>query len=448
MIAATGNGKEYQPSTSSSVQLTQACLHFQKRAVDKSIEEGLATWAQDSIKAGKLKDIVDSDIRGQISTKCLKGFVQIAGRCLLSHPKQRPTMAEVVFSLESALTLQEKINSSLQAGGRTIFGKMLDIFLFASNGENSAHDDSKLSSDVKDNVTGNLYPRGALGEGGSGKVSLGLVDNNTLITSNSDVGIKKYKEEGFQRHAANLTSLRENLYPSRPRPLPVVLPAATGQGLEISGQLVRKDGQIFYSLIFENNTNIPLDGFKIQFHKNTFGLAAGVPLQVPQVQPGTSARTLLPMVLFQNIALGPPKSILHVAVKNNQQPVWYFSDRLSLFVLFMEDGRMERSTFLETWKSLPDSNEVSKEIPGITINNVDATIEQLASSNMFFIAKHKNRNQELLYLSAKMTKGIPFLIELTVVIGVQGLKCAIKSPTPEIGPLFSEALETLLSCMG
>ncbi|KAD6453519.1 hypothetical protein E3N88_08224 [Mikania micrantha] len=227
-------------------------------------------------------------------------------------------------------------------------------------------------------------------------------------------------------------------------PLPVLLPAASGQGLEISAQLIRRDGQIFYSLMFENNTNIPLDGFMIQFNKNTFGLAAGGPLQVPQIQPGTSSRTLLPMVLFQNIAPGPPNSLLQVAVKNNQQPVWYFNDRLSLLVLFTEDGRMERSTFLETWKSLPDSNEVSKDIAGIVINNVETTIERLGSSNMFFIAKRKNGNQEVLYLSSKIPKQIPFLIELTAVIGVPGLKCAIKSPSPEMAPLFFEALETLL----
>ncbi|PWA48595.1 adaptin family protein [Artemisia annua] len=227
-------------------------------------------------------------------------------------------------------------------------------------------------------------------------------------------------------------------------PLPVLLPAASGQGLEISAQLVRRDGQIFYSIMFENNTNTPLDGFMIQFNKNAFGLAAAGPLQVPQVQPGTSARTLLPMVLFQNIAPGPPNSLLQIAVKNNQQPVWYFNDRLSLLVLLTEDGRMERPTFLETWKSLPDSNEVSKEIPGVVINNVDATIEQLASSNMFFVAKRKNANQEVLYLSAKIPKGIPLLIELTGVIGAPGLKCAIKTPSPEMGPLFFEALEALL----
>ncbi|CAL5341926.1 unnamed protein product [Camellia sinensis] len=68
----------------------------------------------------------------------------------------------------------------------------------------------------------------------------------------------------------------------------------------------------------ENNSQIPLDGFMIQFNKNTFGLAAAGLLQVPQLLPGTSARTLLPMVLFQNVASGPPNTLLQVAVKNNQ----------------------------------------------------------------------------------------------------------------------------------
>jgi len=53
------------------------------------------------------------------------------------------------------------------------------------------------------------------------------------------------------------------------------------------------------------------------------------------------------MVLFQNVAPGVPNSLLQVAVKNNQQPVWYFNDKISMHVFFAEDGRMERATFLE-----------------------------------------------------------------------------------------------------
>ncbi|KAL7592418.1 probable receptor-like protein kinase At5g38990 [Lactuca sativa] len=108
-----------------------------KRAVDRSLDEGLVTWAQDSIKNGNLKDIIDSDIRAQISTKCLKEFVRIAERCLLNSPKQRPTMAKVVVSLDSVLTLQEKANGSLQVAGKTMFGRMFDMFPFPSNRDNS-----------------------------------------------------------------------------------------------------------------------------------------------------------------------------------------------------------------------------------------------------------------------------------------------------------------------
>lgn len=63
---------------------------------------------------------------------------------------------------------------------------------------------------------------------------------------------------------------------------------------------------------------------------------------------------------------------------------------------------------------------------------------------MFFIAKRKHANQEVLYLSAKIPRGIPFLIELTAVIGTPGVKCAVKTPSPEMAPLFFEAVETLL----
>ncbi|GAB2296799.1 hypothetical protein Dimus_030902 [Dionaea muscipula] len=227
--------------------------------------------------------------------------------------------------------------------------------------------------------------------------------------------------------------------------LPVLLTASTGQGLQISAQLVRRDGQIYYSVFLENNSPVLLDGFMMQFNKNTLGLAAPTgPLEVSPLQPGTSAAILVPVALCQNIASGPPNTLLQVAVKNNQQPVWYFNDKISLHSFFTEDGRMERATFLEAWKSLPDSNEVLKDFPGLMITSVKATLDRLAAANMFFIAKRKNANQEVLYLSAKIPRGIPFLIELTATVGIPSIKCAIKTPSPEMAPLFFEAIENLL----
>lgn len=98
----------------------------------------------------------------------------------------------------------------------------------------------------------------------------------------------------------------------------------------------------------------------------------------------------------------------------------------------------------KTWRSLPDSNEISKDFPGVVVNSVEATLDRLAASNIFFIAKRKNANQDVFYFSAKLPQGVPFLIELTTVIGTLGVKCAIKTPGPEMAPLFFEAVETLL----
>ncbi|GJP32926.1 hypothetical protein CLOM_g17506 [Closterium sp. NIES-68] len=230
-------------------------------------------------------------------------------------------------------------------------------------------------------------------------------------------------------------------------PLPVLLAASAGQGLQINGQLERKDGQVVYRVKLDNNSSTALDGFMMQLNKNSFGISApaGV-LPVPPLQPGASATADLPLTLFQNVSPPPPSSVLQVAVKNNQQPVWYFTDKIRVQAFFTEEGRMERGMFLETWKALPDSNEVSRDLPGITISNIDSVSEKLALNNVFFVAKRhlKDTNQDILYLSAKLAPSIPILLEITFLLGVAGTKCAVKTPSPEWAPLVFEALESIL----
>ncbi|KAK6130083.1 hypothetical protein DH2020_036210 [Rehmannia glutinosa] len=213
---------------------------------------------------------------------------------------------------------------------------------------------------------------------------------------------------GMDGNNSAIVSTEQPASPAGP-PLPILLPAPTGQGLQISAQLIRRDGQIFYSMLFENNSQIPLDGFMIQFNKNTFGLAAGGPLQVPQLQPGTSASTLLPMVLFQNVSPGPPSTLLQVA----------------------------------TWKSLPDSNEVSKDFPAVVLNSAGNLRSTSCIKHVLYCQAQALKSRRAVSL-AKIPRGIPFLIELTAAIGVAGLKCAIKTPSPEMAPLFFEAIEALL----
>nr|XP_043627605.1 leucine-rich repeat receptor-like serine/threonine-protein kinase BAM3 [Erigeron canadensis] len=172
-------------------------LLCRKRALDRSLDEeqwNLARWVQEFIKEGTLSHIVDSDIRGEISPKCLKEFVQIVERCLYTDTKQRLTMAQVLVGLENILILQEKYNNnllqpggrkalgrilqdkynnslqfagriplgrmlqekynnSLQFAGSTLLGRMVNMLSISSNGEHSGG--SKLSSD--NNISGENY---------------------------------------------------------------------------------------------------------------------------------------------------------------------------------------------------------------------------------------------------------------------------------------------------
>ncbi|KAF7130579.1 hypothetical protein RHSIM_Rhsim10G0053500 [Rhododendron simsii] len=80
-------------------------------AVDMRLEEeqrSLALWAQQCIKEEKLDQLIDQSLRYQISPKCLQVFGDVANKCLHSRPSGRPTMTDVVASLECMLASPEQ----------------------------------------------------------------------------------------------------------------------------------------------------------------------------------------------------------------------------------------------------------------------------------------------------------------------------------------------------
>ena len=73
------------------------------------------------------------------------------------------------------------------------------------------------------------------------------------------------------------------------------LSAAKGNGLEISGSFVRRNGQIYQEMTFTNRGAVPLGDFAIQFNKNSFALSPASPLSVPTLAPGASHNVSLPL---------------------------------------------------------------------------------------------------------------------------------------------------------
>ncbi|KAJ9538316.1 hypothetical protein OSB04_031049 [Centaurea solstitialis] len=89
-------------------------------AVNPLLEEeqrGLAGWARHCTREGTIiNKLMDPCLRGKILPTCLEAFVEIADKCILKCPKDRPTMAEVVARLEYAFALQKGIDSSAVEG--------------------------------------------------------------------------------------------------------------------------------------------------------------------------------------------------------------------------------------------------------------------------------------------------------------------------------------------
>ncbi|KAI8011823.1 Receptor-like protein kinase FERONIA [Camellia lanceoleosa] len=59
---------------------------------------------------------IDPNLIGKISPECLKEFVNIALRCLLDQADRRPSIDNVVRSLQSALLLQEAWENYFEIG--------------------------------------------------------------------------------------------------------------------------------------------------------------------------------------------------------------------------------------------------------------------------------------------------------------------------------------------
>ena len=76
-----------------------------------------------------------------------------------------------------------------------------------------------------------------------------------------------------------------------------------------------------------------------------------------------------------------------MAIRNNQQGVFYFSDQIPLTALLLEDGRIEPAAFVQSWKNLPEANESQKELP-IRITSLDMVKSKIEAANIFLMA-HK-----------------------------------------------------------
>ncbi|XP_026466822.1 AP-1 complex subunit beta-1 [Ctenocephalides felis] len=220
------------------------------------------------------------------------------------------------------------------------------------------------------------------------------------------------------------------------------LPAEKGKGLEIYGTFSRRSGQIYMDMSYTNKAMQAMSGFAIQLNKNSFGLAPGAPLQVPNLQPSQTYETSLVLGTNGVVQKMEPLNNLQVAVKNNVD-VFYFACQVHSQVLFTEDGLLDKRVFLTTWKDIPAANEVQYSLSGLQ-GNADSIAQKMQQNNIFTIAKRNVEGQDMLYQSLKLTNNIWVLLELKLQPGNPDATLSLKSRSVEVAPCVFQAYDSII----
>ncbi|XP_047162686.1 receptor-like protein kinase FERONIA [Vigna umbellata] len=82
------------------------------RMVEKQ-QVSLVDWAKHRYQKGCLGEIVDPALKGKITPQCLQKFGEVAMTCLLEDGTQRPSMNDIIGTLELVLQLHESGNSGV-----------------------------------------------------------------------------------------------------------------------------------------------------------------------------------------------------------------------------------------------------------------------------------------------------------------------------------------------
>ena len=195
----------------------------------------------------------------------------------------------------------------------------------------------------------------------------------------------------------------------------------------------------------------------IQLNKNSFGLNPATQQLIlnPPLGQGHTGTTHVELTTTPNmlapIPAGQPASPqVQVAIKNMQSGnVFYFAANFNFEALFSPEGTMERSAFIESWKSIDDRNELYSTVSDLPRDSVDidAVTQKFKMYHVFFIARRPVPNaegQEVVYFSMRTFTGMEFLAELTFKQGVNACKVCLKTENSAYGLLAKTALENLL----
>lgn len=277
--------------------------------------------------------------------------------------------------------------------------------------------------------------------GGSGEVD--LLDMGGLNVS--DAG------------GASAAGASANRFQPEPPMSRVCGPEKSG-GLEIHAGFVQRRRKIYLEMEISNvSAGHDVQALAIQLNKNSFGLSPASQQIVinPAISPGSTGVATVEMgatpSMLAPVPPGKPASPqIQIAIKNMQSGnVFYFAVNLNLEAIFSHDGAMERSAFIDLWKSIDVANELYGTVSDLPRESVDIDMvsQKFEAYNIFFIARRPVPNaqgQEVVYFSMRTVTNMEFLAELTFKQGFNACKICLKTENAAYGPLAKAALEGIL----
>ena len=241
-------------------------------------------------------------------------------------------------------------------------------------------------------------------------------------------------------------------------PKPQLLNGAKS-GFQLNGAFRRDADAIVLELDFVNQSPVPAAGFAIQFNKNSFGLAPRTQaIQFnPALQQGQSGSFTVPIGINKNLYVPnlPAEKVgfVECAMQNRQksapQNVDYFRIPVNLAAVTSPSGKLDKKSFMEKWKSIPQNTEVSEMFGGLSGGaNIDATNRALEKTNFFHVASRNQDGNMYAYYSSKLV-GPPVTMVVEIMFppansGKNACKTCVRSDNPSIGKTVLNHLKTTL----
>jgi len=233
------------------------------------------------------------------------------------------------------------------------------------------------------------------------------------------------------------------------RPVPqkkLLLTADKSKGLQVSGVINRNArGGLEFLVTFENQSQQPITGYACKFNTNTFGFQPGQ-VQANGIMPGQRSDGIIP-ILPGNNESDKVSNLIQVALKTDLG-VAYFQDVIPFSCLFLENGLVDRDTYLTLFQSIPDDTESSIDAPNASAGNANALISRLQAHNIFFVADHQGDSFTNYYFSAKFNYGteeIVVVLEIVVGSGSNQVKINTRCSETQFIPFIEQDVARIIS---